>query len=275
MLTAVSGLTVMAQREILLVWGEKGAPNQKTIPADPVLRDNQPGDDVYISTVTRPQLEVFVPDKSLDKGKAMIVCPGGGYGILAYQKEGTEIAEWLQGLGYHVFVLQYRIPNTKPIAIQDAQRAIRLVKNLGETYGYNQWLVGIMGFSAGGHLSARAATSFEEDSYPPRDEIDEISARPDFVGLIYPAYLDDAPDRQLSEDISIPDNTPPIFIMGTVDDPYCNDAIVMAQSLRDKKQDVEFHLYPKGGHGYGLRKGNPSAEAWPGLMACWLTQFDQ
>ena len=261
------------QIKSILLWGDT-VPAQTGFQQDAVISENHSGDVLRIAEVTRPLIEAYTPNGEADKGIAVLVCPGGGYNILALDKEGREVAQWLTDLGYHAFVLQYRVPKNRGGAFMDVQRAIRLLRSLGVQYGFADWKVGVMGFSAGGHLSARAATAFHEISYAPMDDMDQFSARPDFAALIYPAYLDDGPERALSEDIQPTGMLPPIFIFGTADDGFGNDAIVMAQSLRDQKQKLEFHLLASGGHGYGLRPGNPAAEAWPGLLAKWLTQFD-
>ncbi len=264
--------SVYSQSDVMVIWPDK-VPDQISEQSPAVISDNDSRNVLRISEVTQPLLEVFKPNADLAIGQAVIVCPGGGYSILALDLEGREVAEWLSSLGYHAFVLQYRVPKNKNGAFQDAQRAIRTVKNLGERFNYKDWKVGIIGFSAGGHLSARTATAFSTESYLAIDAIDTYNPRPDFAALIYPAYLDDSPNRQLSEDISMNDDLPPIFIFGTADDGFGNDALVMAQSLRDAKKPVELHLANSGGHGYGLRKGNPAAEMWPKLLEDWLTQF--
>jgi acetyl esterase/lipase len=264
--------SVYSQSDVMVIWPDK-VPDQISEQSPAVISDNDSRNVLRISEVTQPLLEVFKPNADLAIGQAVIVCPGGGYSILALDLEGREVAEWLSSLGYHAFVLQYRVPKNNNGAFQDAQRAIRTVKNLGERFNYKDWKVGIIGFSAGGHLSARTATAFSTESYLAIDAIDTYNPRPDFAALIYPAYLDDSPNRQLSEDISMNDDLPPIFIFGTADDGFGNDALVMAQSLRDAKKPVELHLANSGGHGYGLRKGNPAAEMWPKLLEDWLTQF--
>ncbi|MEA1875904.1 MAG: alpha/beta hydrolase [Bacteroidota bacterium] len=269
----VGNLQSYSQNHVVALWPDK-VPGQVVSQEDVAISDNNSGNVTRLSLVTRPILEVFLPDRNSGIGKAIVVCPGGGYNILAIDKEGYEVAEWLTGLGYHVFVLQYRVPGNRIGAFQDVQRAIRMVRGNSENFGFDTWQVGVMGFSAGGHLSARAATGFKEMSYEPVDEIDNNSCKADFAALIYPAYLDDNPDRSLSADINMDGDIPPIFIFGTADDPYGNDALVMAQAMRDNKHPLEFHFLASGGHGYGLRKGNPAAETWPRLLATWLKQFE-
>lgn len=268
----VLGFHGMTQNSEVVLWPAEvpGSDQAQTLAE---VSENRSGQVTRLSKVTRPLLKVFEPQEGTNNGKAVVVCPGGGYAILAIDLEGYEVAEWLSQLGFTAFVLQYRVPGQRESALQDIQRAIRLVKSMGSEFGYSDWPVGVMGFSAGGHLSARAATAFEEMSYEPVDEADELLARPDFAALIYPAYLDDGPDRTLSPEFSLDRDIPPFFIFGTTDDHFGNDALVFAQALRDHKHSVEVHLLPAGGHGYGLRSGNPAAEEWPILMAKWLSKL--
>ena len=163
-------------------------------------------------------------------------------------------------------MLRYRVPDCRDGALQDAQRAIRLVR------AANPGLkVGIMGFSAGASLSARAATSFDRATYTAVDDTDRLSTRPDFVSLIYPAYMDLGENRTLSPELTITDQTPPFFVFQTEEDHCGNSALVITQALRDHKIPVELHFYPDGAHGYGLRAYFAEvASIWPQLMETWL-----
>ncbi len=241
------------------------------IPGESGITDAQPkentGDLTRISTVINPLMVRFPSPAEQEKDMAIIVAPGGGYNILAIEKEGYEIAKALNGLDITAYVLQYRVPKKEEQALMDMQRAIRLVR----ASGYNK--VGVLGFSAGGSLSARAATRYAEAAYPKVDETDNTSAKPDFAILIYPAYLDRGPDNTLTPELTISDETPPFFIFGTADDKHGNSSLVMAKALRDKGIPVDLHLMSVGGHGYGLRPGNPAAETWPRLMEEWLKSF--
>ena len=196
----------------------------------------------------------------------VIVCPGGGYQILAVNHEGTEIAQWLNALGYTAYVLRYRVPDNREGALQDVQRAIRIAR--AENPGKQ---VGVMGFSAGASLTARAATRFQLPSYTATDETDTQSARPDFAALIYPAYMDEGEHHTLTPELTITEQTPPFFVFQTADDHYDNSALVISQALRNHKIPVQLHIYEKGGHGYGLRANlAEAASKWPKLMEEWL-----
>ena len=240
-------------------------------PAEVVLKKGkmkqEMGDDgiLRIQQMPVPTLQKFPVVKS-PKGKVVIVCPGGGYQILAVNHEGTEIAQWLNALGYTAYVLRYRVPDNREGALQDVQRAIRIAR--AENPGKQ---VGVMGFSAGASLTARAATRFQSPSYTATDETDTQSGRPDFAALIYPAYMDEGEHHTLTPELTITEQTPPFFVFQTADDHYGNSALVISQALRNHKIPVQLHIYEKGGHGYGLRANlAEAASKWPKLMEEWL-----
>lgn len=237
---------------------------------EPVQTPNKEGDVIRLTDVTNPAFLVFKPSREKNNGAGVIVCPGGGYSILAINKEGTEIADWLTKQGFTAFVLQYRVPKNQEGALMDAQRAIRIIRSNEGNYGLKSNKLGIMGFSAGGSLSARAATLYNKKTYSPVDKLDSLSCRPDFALLIYPAYLDLGINRALTPELTVSQETPPMFLFATADDAYGNSALVMATALRDAKIPVELHFIAKGGHGYGLRPGNVAGETWPGLAEVWL-----
>jgi acetyl esterase/lipase len=255
---------------LIYLWPGKvpGELKEKQPPViDPAKTDNV----LRYTEVTNPAIEVYLPEASVRNGSAVIVCPGGGYRILAYNLEGSEIAVWLNKLGFAAFVLQYRIPDKKEGALQDIQRAVRVVKGDSKKWNINPEKIGVMGFSAGGSLSARASILFNKRTYSAVDKTDSLSCRPAFTMLIYPAYLDQGPNLTLTPELELGKDVPPIFIFQTADDPYGNSALVMSTALRNAKLPVELHLLPKGGHGYGLRPGSAAAETWPLLAEKWLS----
>lgn len=264
---------VSAQTEDTIFLWPNQVPGETNPKHEAIQTDNISGNVIRLTDITNPSLTVFKPEIPNDSKAAFIVCPGGGYSILAINKEGTEVAAWLNSLGYTVFVLQYRVPNKKQGALQDIQRAIRIVRSKASTYDLNPQKIGVMGFSSGGHLSALASTSFQKDSYEKETAIDKLSSRPNFAMLIYPAYLDKGENRSVSPEFVLNNQTPPFFIFGTADDTYGNSSLVMTTALRDHKIPVELHLLPKGGHGYGLREGNIAAETWPKLAKTWLDRI--
>ncbi len=225
---------------------------------------------IKVTEVTDPLMEIYPatrPDGN--PAPAMIICPGGGYAILALDLEGREIARWLNTKGITAFVLLYRVPQKMGGALQDAQRALRIVRSRAVEFHLNAGQIGIMGFSAGGSLSARLASRFADKLYEPVDAADTVSARPDFTALIYPAYLDSGMNHSLTPELKLA-STRPFFIFQTSDDPYGNSALVMASALRYAKIPVELHFYPEGGHGYGLRPGKAVSSVWPLLLLTWL-----
>lgn len=260
---------ISAQQQTIHLWpgsvpGETAAKQEAKVTADG-------GNNVKrLTDVTDPILEVFPAPANNNNGVGVIICPGGGYSILAINLEGYEVAAWLNKLGYTAFVLQYRVPKKEAGALQDAQRAIRLVRSRAAEWSLQPEKIGMMGFSAGGSLTARAATLYNVNAYTPIDKADSASARPAFGILVYPAYLDKGENRSLTPELKPDSKTPPMFLFATSDDPYGNSALVMAGALRDAKATVELHFYAKGGHGYGLRTGNPAGEAWPTLLEKWL-----
>lgn len=265
----MTGTAVFSQeKEMIHLW--PGTVPGETQPKHTALTTADSSRDVTrLTDITDPTLQVFKPTGK-SNGAAVVVCPGGGYQILAINLEGYEIAKWLAQQGFTAFVLQYRVPNKQTGALQDVQRAIRLVRSQAKQWQLNPDKIGVMGFSAGGSLSARASTLYDKDAYPKTDDADKLSCKPAFALLIYPAYLDQGNNRSLTPELAVNSQTPPMFLFATADDPYGNSALVMAGALRDAKIPVELHFYANGGHGYGLRAGNSAADVWPALAQKWL-----
>lgn len=261
--------TLAAQtNEVVHLWPQE-VPNESHPKTDAMVMPSKNDGVTRITNVWNPNFTVFQAENNT-AGIAVIVCPGGGYERLSIDKEGYEIAQWLNDLGYTAFVLEYRVPDNQLGALNDVQRAIRMIRNDSEKYHINPDKIGVIGFSAGGSLSARIATNYDTNSYESLDTIDTASSRPNFVGLIYPAYLDFGPNNSITEELNVNELNPPFFIFGTADDSYGNSCLVMAKELREKKGSVELHFLAEGGHGYGLRAGNAAAEAWPKLFEIWL-----
>ncbi|HZZ72883.1 MAG TPA: alpha/beta hydrolase [Pirellulales bacterium] len=231
---------------------------------------------IRLGNVSQPMITVFQPPKAKNTGAAVVVCPGGGYSILAYDLEGTEVCDWLNSIGVTGVLLKYRVPGrggeryTAPL--QDAQRALGLVREHATEWGIDPKRVGILGFSAGGHLAAAASTNYQTRTYPPIDGADKLSCRPDFTILIYPAYLVKNNDvTQLAPELKVTANTPPAFIVMTEDDPVkVENAYGYALALKSEKVGAEVHTYPTGGHGYGLRPSANEVSTWPLRAAEWL-----
>ncbi|MEZ5070835.1 MAG: alpha/beta hydrolase [Bacteroidales bacterium] len=256
---------VLAQSEFLSLW--PGATPGGSQPGPEALPDR--GDSVLrLTSVKDPFLLVYAPDSARHNGKALVICPGGGYEYLAVDKEGAEVALWLNELGYTAFVLIYRVPGQPDAALNDLHRAIRLVRSLSGRWRIDPARVGVLGFSAGAHLSARAATQAARPKYANVDEADLLSARPDYAMLIYPGLMESG--GKLSAQLTPGPGTPPMFLFGTADDPHGQSTLLLAGALRSAGTSLELHLLPSGGHGYGLRPGNVAANLWPGMAATWL-----
>lgn len=263
--------SLTAQEKIYLWTGD--VPMATGPKSDPVISDNVERGVTRIAGVSNPSLTLFLPEKEKANGAAIVICPGGGYNILAIDLEGYEIAQWFSNRGFTAFVLQYRVPKQREAALADVQRALRLVRYNAREYNIDPTKIGVMGFSAGGSLSARASTLYKEESYAPTDNADSVSARPDFAILIYPAYLDQGENNSLTPELKVNSSTPPMFMFVAADDKYANSSLVMTAALREAGVPVETHIYPVGGHGFGMRSGNKGGITWPGLAEKWLNDF--
>lgn len=232
---------------------------------------------IRLGKVTKPTISIYRPPADKDTGAAVLVCPGGGYHILAMDLEGTEVCEWLNSVGVTGILLKYRVPKREglekhTIALQDAQRAMGLVRMNAKSWGIDSQRIGVLGFSAGGHLSAALSCNSQERTYPRVDEADVLSCRPDFTVLIYPAYLTVADQGdKVAADLPITTNTPPAFILMTQDDPIrVENALFYSAALHKAKVSCELHVYPVGGHGYGLRPSQNKVTTWPDRLADWM-----
>ena len=271
---AILSISVMGQnskQKDIYLWPGK-VPGEKAAKHEPRVMPDEHDNIARITDVTNPVLEVFDACTNCN-GSAVIICPGGGYNILAIEHEGYEIATWFNSLGITAFVLQYRVPEKRDGALQDLQRALRLVRENAGKWNLDPAKVGVMGFSAGGSLATRICTLPDSNLYPTIDNADKRPFRPDFCMLIYPAYLDKGPANSISPENAPKKYTPPTFIFATADDPYSNSALVMASAMREAQRPVELHLFPEGGHGYGMRPGKRAAETWPKLAEVWLNAF--
>ena len=231
-----------------------------------------------LGNVTRPTITVFRPPADKDIGAAVVVCPDGGYSILAMDLEGTEVCQWLNSVGVTGVLLKYRVPARKGLekhtaALQDAQRAIGLVRDRAKEWKIDPKRIGVLGFSAGGHLAAAVSNNYAERTYPTIDDADKQSCRPDFTVLIYPAYLTAKDETtKLAPELKVTPQTPPAFMVMTEDDPiHVENVYAYALALKNAKVKAEVHTYPTGGHGYGLRpSANPVSTAWPRLAGEWM-----
>lgn len=281
-----------AQTKVIKLW-PKGVPNSKSNPSYKSVIDSSQGW-TFEKNISDPTIGFYPAPKEKANGTAVIICPGGGYSVLAIKHEGSKVAEWLNGLGVTAFVLKYRLPDTaiminKTIGpLQDAQRAMRIVRRRAKEWNINPDRIGIMGFSAGGHVASTLSTHYNQKVYNP---VDSTSARPDFSILIYPVIsmkasithmgsrinlLGKHPSQKLvnlySNELQVNKSTPPAFLVQSIDDnvvPVMNSIDYM---LALKKYDIpcELHLYERGGHGYGLGRTKDTESSWPEACARWL-----
>lgn len=228
-----------------------------------------------LSNVANPTLTFFPAPKP--NGAAVLVCPGGGYNILATSHEGTEVCEWLNSLGISAGLLKYRVPRREGLAkhaapLQDAQRAIGLMRARAGEWGIDPRRVGILGFSAGGHLATMALTSDGSRTYPADPQLDAASPVPDFAVLVYPAYLlDEAKPDALSPEIRITDATPPAFVVVAHDDAkFVEGCARLYIEMRRRNRPCELHVFAKGGHGFGLANTEEEVGQWPALAGKWM-----
>ena len=240
----------------------------------------------YISNVSRPTITVYSP-QGKNTGAAVVVFPGGGYNILAIDLEGTEVCDWLTADGITCVLLKYRVPHTGPqydpkcrcqrnpmvpVAREDAQRALSLVRSRAKDWHIDPRKIGVLGFSAGGHLVADVSTHFAQRAYKPVDAADKESCRPDFAVALYPGHLWLEPKFELNPDIRVTKDTPPTFLVQAEDDPVdsINNTLVYFVALQKAGVPAEMHVYPHGGHAFGLRRTEQPITEWPRLVEKWL-----
>ncbi|MFC5191173.1 alpha/beta hydrolase [Algoriphagus aquatilis] len=252
-----------------------------------------------IANVQTPTIEVYLPTKQIATGEAVVIFPGGGYGILAYDWEGTDFAKWLNAQGIAGIVVKYRLPisksltDAKEVPLMDAQRAIRLVRKNAEAWNIDPTKVGVMGFSAGGHLASTLSTQYNHEVNRPKDEIDAIAARPDFSILVYPviSFRDAAVHSgsrknlvgehasqelmdRFSGELNVNAQTPPTFLVHAQDDKGVpiENSLLYYQALHKHGVKASLHIYPTGGHGFGFGLGKGAVESWREVLLTWMDE---
>jgi acetyl esterase/lipase len=235
---------------------------------------------VYVDKVSRPTMTVYSPS-GRNTGAAVVVFPGGGYGVLAIDLEGTDACDWLTSKGITCVLLKYRVPckvvgpyRDCPTALQDAQRAVGLLRFQAAQWHIDPQKIGVLGFSAGGHMVAAMSTHFDKRLYPAVDAADQVSCRPDFAVALYPGHLA-VPEKNfaLNPDIQVTPQTSPTFLLQAEDDPVdpVENSLVYYAALRKAGVPAEMHIYVKGGHAFGLRPTESPITRWPQLVETWLT----
>jgi len=260
----------------------KGAPDAEPVPGPEAdmttAKDNTPGGRpvIRIGNVSTPTLTLYTP-KGNNTGAAVVVFPGGGYRILAIDLEGTEVCDWLNSAGISCILIKYRVPVSGPYPkssapLQDAQRALGLVRSHAEEWHIDPHRLGVLGFSAGGHLAAALSTHFDQRLYDPIDAADKLSCRPDFAVIVYPGYLALADQNYApNPDVRPTAQTPPTFLLQAQDDNvHVENAVVYFLALKKANVPAELHIYTEGGHGYGLRLTALPVTTWPQSVEIWL-----
>ncbi len=289
-------VNALSQPLTLKLWPD-GIPGSKT---DALYIENitiTEGRITRCEKVVTPDLTLFLPAPEKANGSAVLICPGGGYGVLAFDHEGNAIAKWLNDNGIAGIILKYRLPSDKIMIdksiapLQDAQEAMRVIRRNAAAWKINPGKIGVIGFSAGGHLASTLSTHYAEKVYEAKDN---TSARPDFSLLIYPVVSFDStithmgsrnnligtkPDikkvRHFSNELQITPDTPPAFLVHSADDPAVPvmNSIGYFEGLQTNKIPVELHIFQKGGHGYGLAPNGGTESSWPGLCIKWMKQM--
>jgi acetyl esterase/lipase len=232
---------------------------------------------IRLTNVSTPTLTVYKPTAK-NSGAAIVVFPGGGYQILSVDLEGTEVCDWLNQIGITCVLVKYRVPDSGPYpksyaALQDAQRTMGLVREHAAEWGVDPHRIGVMGFSAGAHLSAALSTHYDRRLYDAADEADKLSCKPDFAVVMYPGYLALANDNfSANPDVHPTADTPPTFILQAEDDytAHVENAVVYFMELKNLNVPAELHIYAQGGHGFGLRPRDLPIMGWPKLVETWL-----
>jgi acetyl esterase/lipase len=257
--------------------GEKdplGEERDMTKPADnlvggkPVIR---------LGNVSKPTITILPPSKEKNTGAAVVILPGGGYHILAWDLEGTEVAEWLNSIGVTGIIVKYRVPKRAGVErhtapLQDAQRAFGMVRAHAKEWAIDPQKIGVLGVSAGGHLAAALCNSTDKRTYEAIDDADKQSCRPDFMISIHPGYLTVKEEgEKIPPEVQVTTNTPPTFLVMTQDDPVrVENVIYYFLALKQARVPSELHVYPTGGHGYGLRRTEHFVTTWPDRATDWM-----
>jgi acetyl esterase/lipase len=288
-----------SQEYIVPLWPVGKVPNQQKTTE---VEKSDTTDIIRISKVQNPELAVYLPAKKYATGQAVIICPGGGYTYLAYNWEGSDVAKFFNAKGIAAIVLKYRLPLSKSNVaphlspLLDAKRAIQLVRSNAIKWNIKKDGVGIMGFSAGGHLAATLGTHFENGDAASKDTISQMSSRPDFMILIYPVIsmsksimhtgsrnnlIGEKGDSTLakfySAELQVTKETPPTFLIHATDDKAVpvENSLLIYSALKEMGVPVEMHIYPKGGHGFGLGIGRSYLETWPDRCMDWLRSLNK
>ena len=245
-------------QEVIKLW-EGEVPFSKKAKAENVITEKRPGE-FRITEVTDPEITVYPASPETHNGMGLVICPGGGYVHLGFKGKGIDFAKHFTKEGFTCFVLHYQVPKNRKGALSDAGQAMKIIRSRSQEWKINPAKIGMIGTSAGGHLIAALSAQTKEPKL-----------RPNFAILLCPAYLTDKKSGKLSAEFTELKDTPPFFIFTAEDDKgWIEGSRVFAKALKEKNLPHEVHLVPKGGHGFGLKEGNPAAETWPALALKWI-----
>ncbi|WP_207495927.1 alpha/beta hydrolase [Aridibaculum aurantiacum] len=288
-----------AQQMIIPLWPAGNVPNYQQVNE---VEKRDTGSTIHIRNVQEPDIAVFLPAKRNANGMAVVVCPGGGYSNLSYDWEGLDVAKWLNSKGFAAVVLKYRLPNSKSNVVphlsplSDAKRALRMVRANAARWNVKVDKIGIMGFSAGGHLASTLGTHFDAGNASAADSVERYTSRPDFMVLVYPVIsmsksimhagsktnlIGSNPTAELakeySNELQVTKQTPPTFLIHATDDKTVpvENSLLFFQALKDNAVPAEMHIYPKGGHGFGLALGRGYLETWTDRCTDWLKEINK
>ena len=273
-----AAFSAYAEEPVILKLWREGAPEKPGVVIEPEKRiePKGPNDVLRLTNVSEPTLTVYKPQRP--NGTSVIVCPGGGYGILAIEHEGTQVCEWLNSLGVTAVLLKYRVPVRQKTPgfepLQDAQRAVGLVRHHASEWGVNPKRVGMLGFSAGGHLAVMTALHANERTYRTDPTQDAEDATPDFLIPVYPAYLVSSENPMtLLPEVKVTAKAPPVCLVHAHDDKGTTSAsasVLLYLEYKKLALPAELHVYQAGGHGFGMRKGANPVAGWPQRVGEWL-----
>ena len=278
----LGGLAALAEPGPEIPLWPEGVPGEADLelPAESSADKNNDGI-MRVSNVSEPTIRFYPAPEEKNTGATVVVCPGGGYSILAISHEGTQVYEWLNSIGVNAVLLKYRVPRRENLEkhhapLQDSQRALSLVRKNSKDWKIDPDRIGILGFSAGGHLAATTLTNADQPrSYPVKPEIDDHSCQPDFAILVYPAYLQNEEDENaLAPEIRVTKDTPPTFlVVAHGDKRFVEGSAVFYLAMKRAGASAELHIYGKGGHGFGMKPIEEEISNWPQMAENWMREM--
>jgi acetyl esterase/lipase len=267
-----AAMTAMADEAVVLDLWPNGTPTAAAadVGEERELQRDPPDGVMRLTGISRPQITVFRPAKP--NGSAVLVAPGGGYQILAYEHEGSQVCSFLNDHGVTAILLKYRVPAARELGLQDAQRAMGLIHHHAEEWGIDRERIGMLGFSAGGHLTVMTCLHGKERTYEIDPAYDVEDPTPAFAVPVYPAYLvERGSEGPLLDNVTVTASSPPLCLIHAADDPWTSSgSSLLAVEYKKHGIPCEVHIYAKGGHGFGMKKTGFPVDAWPHRVVEWM-----